>query len=105
MSQLTFVNQSTDQNNSQIVIFSSDAVSASNSLTAWGVLSIAPGAQSNVSVDADTEFYMSVISPAVTFNGEIINFGEHSSPTTKITAGQTAVIIGSAKSGYQIIVS
>lgn len=105
MSDLNFINNSNDSNNSQIVIFEAEAASSSKFEAAWRSLSLTPGAKSKVPVAENGEFYVSVVSPEATFNGELMTINEQSSPAVKISAGQTAIITGDANSGYNISVS
>ncbi len=54
MSQITIINNSTDQNNSQVVIF--ESTSNSKFATAAHFLSLASGAKSSIAVAENTKF-------------------------------------------------
>lgn len=103
MGQLNFINNSTDQNNAHIVIF--EAGSTSKLAIASHFLSLASGAKSNIQVAENTKFYVSIISPEVAFDGGIMTIKEQSTPAVEINAGQTAIVSGDLKSGYQLTIS
>jgi len=103
MSQINIINNSTDQNNSQVVIF--EATSNSKFATAAHFFSLTSGAKSIIPVAENTKFYVSIISPEITFDGGIMTIQEHSSPAVEINADQTAVISGDLQSGYKLTVS
>ncbi|WP_259070567.1 hypothetical protein HDF24_17550 [Mucilaginibacter sp. X4EP1] len=103
MSQLNFINNSTDQNNAHIVILVTD--STSKLAVASHFLSLASGAKSGIQVAEIAKFYVSIISPEVAFDGGIVTIKEHSAPAVEIKADQTAVVSGDLKSGYQLTVN
>ncbi|MDB4919328.1 hypothetical protein [Mucilaginibacter sp.] len=100
MDELNFINNSSDQNNSSIVIFQPSVQSLVE--TAWLVVSLNAGAVKSVPVTADTQFHVAIINPEITVNGGVMKIGALSAPAVSMVSGQTAYITGESDSGYEI---
>jgi hypothetical protein len=104
MDQLNFINESNDQNNSQVVVFQQNSRLLDEIPVAWRIIPLGPGATASVPVDNNAAFFVAIANPEIEVNGGIMTIKEFSTPAIAMTAGETAYVTGDADSGYLITV-
>ena len=104
MDQLNFINESNDQNNSQVVIFQQSSQLMGEIPIAWRIIPLGTGATASVPVDNNATFFVAIANPEIVVNGGIMTIKEFSTPAVAMTAGQTAFITGDAGLGYIVVV-
>ncbi len=100
MEPIIIINNSTDQNNSQVVIFQPGVGESELTATASHVLSIAKGETVSVPVAEDKVFV--AVSAVEGLKGQLVNAATFLTPVVTVLAGQTVVISGDAVRGYGI---
>ena len=106
MEELNFINNSTDTNNSQIVIFGQNDTGTDEAVApvTLHIFSLNSGDSVSLPVKTNGEFHVAIITPEITVNDGIMTIKEISSPVVLMNVGQTAAISGDADSGYEIFV-
>jgi len=104
MNNLNFINSSTDQNNSHVVIFQQDVFTPGGLTVAWRVVSLETGDCAKIPVSDDAEFYVSVANPEIVVNDGLMTIKEFSTPVVSMKGGQIARVAGDSASGYMITV-
>jgi len=104
MNNLNFINSSTDQNNSHVVIFQKNVSSPGGQTVAWRVVSLERGGSAKIPVLKGPEFFVSVANPEIEVKDGLMTIKEFSTPVVSMKGGQIARITGDAIAGYKITV-